>query len=262
MFRYFKLYLEFAKQNIKVMLEYRVDFIIGALSTFISQSTGILFLWIIFANIKSINGWSFYEVTFVYGLLTIAKAINHIFFDNLWILGNSYIKSGKFDILMLRPISPLFHLIADNLQKDGFGNLIIGIIITIKSIYVLNLDLGISGLMLLLLFVTCGGLIFAAINTITSTSSFKIVDSIEFMWSIAANHQFAQYPITLYPKIIREGLTWVLPFAFASFYPATYFLHKGYEQFALLTPIVTIILWIIALRVWNFGIKHYTSTGS
>lgn len=260
--KYPRLYWEFMKQNLKVMLEYRADFIIGFLSTFVLQIGGIFFVWVVFANVGEIKGWTFYEVTFVYGLLTLAKSINHIFFDNLWVLGMIYIREGKFDTLLLRPISPLFHLIADRLQQDGFGNFVIGLILVFGSLG--NLQVAFSPLdyVLLVVFVVSGGIIFAAINLITCTSSFWVVQSNIFMWSVFSLSDFALYPLSIYKKFISMILTWVIPYAFASFYPASFFLDKGYTTISWLSPVVAIVLCLIAKQVWNFGIRSYSSTGS
>jgi len=257
-----KLYYHFIKQNIKVMLEYRADFIIGALSTFMMQLSGILFIWVIFQNINDLNGWTFYEVALVYGVLTLGKSINHIFFDNLWVLGWQYIREGRFDRLLIRPISPLFHLIADRLQQDGFGHLIIGVIITVKSFMELDISLGVADILLLIVFIISSGGIFSAINLMTTTISFWVVNSNPFIWSVFSTHEFALYPLSIYGKFIRILLTWIIPYAFASFYPVNYFLDKGYGHLSLLSPGIAVILWIVALRVWQFGINNYSSTGS
>lgn len=261
-FRYIKLYIEFTKQNLKAMMEYRTDFIIGAMSTFVSQLTGILFVWVVFQNIGNIKGWGFYEILLVYGFMALARSINHIFFDNLWVVGINYIKVGSFDRLLIRPISPLFHLIADKIQQDGVGNLVIGLIVVAKSVYELKLQLRPLDILFMFIFVVSGGIIFAAINLITATSSFWVVNSTPIIWSIFATHELAQYPLDIYRKFVGVALTWVIPYAFASFYPANYFLHRGYQGLAFLAPVIAAILWMVAIRVWNFGLRNYESTGS
>jgi len=80
--KYIKLYIEFSKQSIKTNLEYRADFIIGVLSAILVQLSGILFVWLIFENIREIKGWSFYQVTFLYGLMSMSRG-----FFNLIIYG-------------------------------------------------------------------------------------------------------------------------------------------------------------------------------
>lgn len=260
--KYISLYFEFLKQNIKTMLEYKSDFVIGVFSTFFTQFYGIFFVWVIFENIKQIHGWTFYEITFVYGLLTLAKGIDMFFFDNLHALGFEYVREGKFDIFMIRPLSPLFQLVSSYVQQDGIGLLILGTIIITKSLSELKITLGFWETCLLIIFVISGAAILSAINLITATTGFKTINSHILMSSVNSFQEFAFYPIAIYPKFIGFILTWIFPFAFASFYPADYFLNKEYGILSILTPVIAIILWIIALKVWNFGLRNYESTGS
>ena len=262
MVKYIYLYIEFLKQNLKVVLEYKTDFFIGVFSTLLIQFCGIFFVWILFENVKTINGWTFYEITFVYGFLTLAKALDMLFFDNLHALGWEYVRGGKFDILLTKPISPLFQLIASMIQQDGLGSFITGIIIVSKSLYELKIHLGAMDILLLVIFVLSGAMILAAINIITATSAFWTVNSHVIMGSVASLQDFALYPILIYPKFIGFLLTWIVPYAFASFYPANYFLHKGFYNYAFFSPFIAVLVWYISLKVWNFGLKNYTSTGS
>ena len=50
--RLLKIYRMMLSQNIKALMEYRIDFIIGALSFMIDQAVGIGFIFIIFYIIK------------------------------------------------------------------------------------------------------------------------------------------------------------------------------------------------------------------
>ena len=260
--KYINLYIEFLKQNIKVVLEYKTDFFIGVFSTLLIQFCGIFFVWVLFENVKTIHGWSFYQITFVYGLLTLAKAIDTTFFDNLLALGWEYVRGGKFDIFLTRPVSPLFQLVSSMIQQDGLGYLLTGIIIIAKSLSELKIHFGIIDFLFMLLFVISGGMILAAVNLITATSAFWTVNSHVIMESVSSIQDFALYPILIYPKFIGFLLTWIIPYAFASFYPANYFLHKAFYNYSFFSPLIAIILWFVALKVWNFGLKNYTSTGS
>lgn len=260
--KYVTLYIEFLKQNAKTMLEYKSDFIIGVFSTLLTQFYGIFFVWVIFENIKQIHGWTFYEITFVYGLLTLAKGIDMFFFDNLHALGFEYVREGKFDIFMIRPISPLFQLLASHMQQDGIGLLILGLVVITKSLAELKITLGFVDILLLILFVICGAAIISAINLIMATTGFKTMNSHIIMSSVNSFQEFAFYPILIYPKFIGFILTWIIPYAFASFYPADYFLHKGFEIYSLFSPLIAVFLWFIALKVWKLGLSNYSSTGS
>ena len=75
-----------------------------------------------------------------------------------------------------------------------------------------------------MLVVLSGGLIFIALNLITATSAFWLWTSIPVMRVVFNFHVFAQYPLTIYHRAVGILLTWLIPYGFASFYPASYLL--------------------------------------
>ena len=106
-----------------------------------------------------------------------------------------------------------------------------------------------------------GALIIGAINTIFSISSFWTYRSNEVIWSFYRMYTFTEYPITIYNKFIRILITVILPFAFVSYYPTMAYL--GLNTYMIyLSPIVAIILWIIAVKLWNLALNKYRSTGT
>ena len=53
----------------------------------------------------------------------------------------------------------------------------------------------------------------------------------------------------------------VLPFAFVSYYPTMAYL--GFNVYMIyLSPFVAIVLWMIAIRLWNLALNKYRSTGT
>ncbi len=259
--KYLKLYFEFVKQNIKAIMEYRADFFVGFFSTFMVQTSGILFVWVIFQNINDMKGWGFYEVTFVYGMLCISKALFGLFLGNLWDFGST-IRMGDFDRILLRPMPPLLHLAANKIHHNNLGEVAVGIVVVATSILKLKIHLGLTGTALMVIFVISGTLIFSAIMLITATLSFWMVNSKPITWAVFTISSFAQFPLVIFGKIVSIALTWIVPYAFVSFYPSTYFLDKGYGNMSLLSPVIALLLWIISLRFWKFGLKSYSSTGS
>src|SRR5512137_2542589 len=162
MTRYLSLYWLFLTQRLKALMEYRANFIIGAASTIFVQASSILAIWVVMQKVPTLNGWTYDEVLLVYGLITLAKSINHMFADNLWTLGRVYIRSGGFDRFLVRPINPLFHLLADRFCHDGIGNFLIGAALVIKSSIALHIPWDLLHLTYLVVAVISGGFIFIA----------------------------------------------------------------------------------------------------
>jgi len=259
---YLNLYWTFLIQRLKVLMEYRANFIIGAASTLILQMSGILTIWVVMRQIPSLNGWSFEEVLLIYGLVTLAKSINHMFADNLWTIGRDYIRTGGFDRFLVRPIDPLFHLLADRFCQDGLGNFIIGLILVITAGGPLGIFASAGKVAYLAIAVLSGGLIFIALNLITCVSSFWIMDSVPVTRAIFDNHLFAQYPLNIYPRAVNFILTWLIPYGFASFYPASYLLDRDASLIVWLAPVMAVSLLLLGYGFWRFGLRHYSGTGS
>lgn len=262
MTRYLNLYWHFFIQRLKILMEYRASFILGASSTIVWQTSSIAAIWVVMQQVPSLNGWNFDEILLIYGLITLAKSLNHMFADNLWTLGRQYIRTGGFDRFLVRPIDPLFHLLADRFCQDGVGNFLVGIALVIKSSMTLEIAWTPLKLLMLTIGVVSGGLIFIALNLITCVSAFWIVDSVPVTRLVFDNHLFAQYPLSIYPRVISILLTWVVPYGFASFYPASYLLNRDVGNIAWFGPLIAAILMFLGYRFWKFGLKHYSGTGT
>lgn len=261
--RYAKLYWQFFKARLKVMMEYRVDFLIGIISVLFTQGTSIMFVKIVFDHIDTIQGWTFHQMLLIYAIALLGRSIEHIFFDNLWTLGWQYIRPGNLDRLLIRPANVLFQVVADRVQQDGFGDLVIGIIVFCMAAPHVGLHWSVAQVLLLVLMVLSSSAIFIAINLFFATFSFWMVDSLPIMWAVQGTSDFARYPMKIYNKGIRFVLTWILPYGFTAFYPATLFIDgSGYREIAVWSPAVAAICMIIAGLFWRRGLQSFASTGN
>ncbi len=262
MIRYLSLYRYFVVQRFKILMAYRLNFFIGSVSTAVLQAASLAAIWVVMSQIPSLNGWNFYEVILIYGLLTMGESITHMFADNLWTIGWNYVRSGDFDRFLVRPIDPLFHLLADRFCHDGFGNLITGAVLVGVAMHNLGIAVTPVHILYLVMSVLSGGLIFIALNLITATSAFWLTESIPVTQMVFNMNEFAKYPLNIYHGAIRILLTWLIPYGFVSFYPASYLLGRDLGPMVWLGPLVAIVFMLVAYRVWLFGLKHYAGTGS
>lgn len=259
--RYARLYGLFLVQRAKIFLEYRANFIIGASSTFVMHVASLLSLWVVMRQVHSLQGWVLDEILMLYGLVTISRSIEHMFADNLWAVGR-YIRGGDFDRFLVRPIDPLFHLLADRFNQDGIGNFLIGLALIVKSSLALQLEWDAIKVACIVLAVLGGGLIFVSLNLLTCVSAFWILDSVPVTLSVFELHEFARYPLAMYSKAVLNLLTWLIPYGLASYYPALFILGRGSSPLSFASPVVALALMTVAYRAWLFGLRHYQGTGS
>lgn len=261
--KYISLYGQFLQQFIKSIIEYKADFILGLVGFFVVQSTGIIFIYLIFDNIPYINGWSFYELLFIYGYFQIPRGIDHVFSDQLWIFSSTTIVEGTFDRYLLRPLNPIFQVISERFQPDGFGEIVIGILLLFFSVTKLNIAFNLMNFVIFIFTVICATLIYFSIKLVTASIAFWIKDSSSYMSMTYMLSDFSKYPISIYPGAVKFILTAIVPFAFTGYYPAAYLLGKtDFFHGVILTLIISIICICISYLVWNKGIDRYESSGS
>ena len=255
------LYLSFLGISLKEILIYRIDCIVGIFSQLIVQLVSLIFIFIVFQNTENISGWNFKQILLLYGITRISIGIEGYCFDSLYDIGPKYIRNGDFDKILLRPVHPLISIIGSSREFVSIADVILGLIITIYMLVQLSIPITIILILKIIVFSIVGALIIGAINTIFSISSFWTYRSNEVIWSFYRMYTFTEYPIDIYNIFIKILITIILPFAFVAYYPTMNYL--GLSTYMIyLSPIVMIILWVVAVKVWNLALKKYRSTGS
>lgn len=256
-----QLYLSFFEASLKEVLIYRLDCIAGMISQIVTQLVSIIFVWITFQNTDKLAGWTFEQSLLLYGIMLISIGIVDLCFDSLYDIGPKYIREGDFDKILLRPVHPLISIIGESKAFTAFGYLGLGLFITISMLVKLAIPITFVLILKIIFFSIIGAAIIGAINTIFSIASFWTYKSNEVIWTFYRMYTFTQYPIDIYNGFIKFLITYILPFAFVAYYPTMNYL--GMDKYMIwLSPVIAIVLWIVAVNIWNWALKKYRSTGS
>ena len=255
------LYFSFLKASLKEMLIYRLDCIVGMISQIVTQLVEIIFIWIVFQNTDSLAGWNFMQILLLYGVTLISIGISDFCFDTLYDIGPKYIRNGEFDKILLRPVHPLISIVGSSKEFTALGYFVLGLFLTITMLIKLMIPITIILVLKIIFFSIVGAAIIGAINTIFSITSFWTYRSNEVIWSFYRIYTFAQYPLDIYNKFIKLVITAILPFAFVAYYPTMNYLGMN-SKMIYIAPIIMVILWIIAIKVWNLALNKYRSTGT
>lgn len=255
------LYFSFLKASLKEMLIYRLDCIVGMISQVVTQLVEIIFIWIVFQNTDSLAGWNFRQILLLYGVTLISIGISDFCFDALYDIGPKYIRNGEFDKILLRPVHPLISIIGSSKEFTALGYFVLGLFLTITMLIKLMIPITIVLVLKIIFFSIVGAAIIGAINTIFSIASFWTYRSNEVIWSFYRVYTFAQYPLGIYNQLIKLLITAILPFAFVAYYPTMNYLGMN-SKMIYIAPIIMVILWIIAIKLWNLALNKYRSTGT
>lgn len=260
--RRIQLGLAFYAQFLKGMMAFRWDFWLNLTGIVISQILNVIMLTAIFSRIPHLQGWRFHEILFIYGFSQLPLSFFYLFGSSLNSV-NHLILDGGLDQYLIRPVDPLFQILAQDLGIQQVSGLFASTAIIAYATWKLGLVITWWHPFAFALFVYGGTAIYFGLALMFASLSFWYPERAGFVWPIMSVGDFAQYPITIYDRPIRLFITWVLPFAFTAFFPAT--LLMGIQTFAVYawaTPIVGTVLMVAAYRVWQQGLRNYTSTGS
>jgi len=261
MWRGLSIYGAFLGARLKMLLEYRANFFIGVASTVVLQVVGIAGVWVVLQRVPRLHGWGFEELLLVYGLLIASRSIEHMFADNLWVL-SLYLREGSFDRFLVRPVDPLLHLLADRFHHHGLGTLLTGLVAVGHAWASLGLPVTVPRLAYAALAIISGGLIFIALNLATATTAFWLGFSLPVTRAVHELHELAKYPLSIYDRGARLLLTWVVPFGFASYFPASHLLGRDVGLLAWVGPPLSVAFAVAAYGFWRMGLRRYSGAGS
>jgi ABC-2 type transport system permease protein len=261
--RHIGLFFAYLTQYIKVRMSYRADFLIGLATSLAATLFAFGFLLVLFTRIPKLADWKFEEVVFLYGFSLIPYGLFNVVSMNLYEFGNTYIIEGKFDRVLLRPISSLFQVVFEAFRIESLHEVLTGLVVVWWAARRMGLDWSAGDIALLLLYGACGGVIYVSVFLILTSVAFWFEDRVGIIppvWNMIA---FGRYPLSIYSGFIRFVLSWIIPFGFASFYPTVRLLGRAeFQTLSLLVPVVAAAFLGLALAVWNRGVRQYASTGS
>jgi ABC-2 type transport system permease protein len=160
-------------------------------------------------------------------------------------------------------VSSVFQVLFESFRLESLESAVTGVVAVVWSAKRLGLSFGAGDVLLFTLWAISGGAIYLAIFIGLTATSFWIEDRIGISPPVFNLMQFGRYPLTIYDAWVRFALSFVIPFAFASFYPTARFLRRPeylIEFWAV--PLVAAISLTLALSLWKSGVARYHSTGS
>jgi ABC-2 type transport system permease protein len=261
--RHALLLYDYFTQYAKVRISYRGDFFISLATSFAATIFSLGFVVVLFQKTTQLAGWSRDEVIFLWGFTQIPYGIFNVISLNLYDFGNNYIIEGKFDRVLLRPVSSLFQVLFETFRIESLQEVATGVFCMWWATRRLGVVWTPGKFALLIFFGTCAAIIYVSIFLLLSTVSFWFEDRIGVhppVWNVIA---FGRYPLSIYSGVVQFFLCWIIPFGLASFYPSVRLLGRTVNpEYAPLVPVVAVVFLTLAISVWNIGTRHYSSTGS
>lgn len=259
---YTRLYFKILAQDLKSKMSYRADFIISTIGMIFTNISGFISFWILFRSFPSINGWTYYEMLFLYGFSLISLTPVQCLLDNNWSL-RQQVYTGDFIKYYFRPINLFFYYQSEVFDIKGLGQLAFGIVMLVISWGKIGLGFTPLILLKLIIFLITASLIMMALQNAAAATCFWINNSFYVLDLVFRFKDYARYPVTIFSPVFRFIFTFVIPIAFIAYYPSLVILRPdAIPVLTWLSPVIGVLFFLASYKIWMFGASKYSGTGS
>ena len=259
--RPFEVYYAYIRRCFIAFILFRIDSIISVFSILTVQLASFVALWAITRAVGNIGGWGFFDLMLIYSIFVIISALNQSFLDGVWNVG-WHVRSGLLDVLLIRPKTVFVQLICNRMDLGAIVLAAVGIALLSYSIAALGITVYLSTVLMIVLFIVCGVTISTSLYLIANSVNFWLVQGNEVSALVQLIQEFARYPMGVFPLGIQMIFTFILPFAFTTFYPAAILSGRMPISAVFFVLLATAASVIAAVIVWKIGLKTYNGTGS
>jgi ABC-2 type transport system permease protein len=259
--KYSRIFATQVKNNFVREAVYRSNFITMLFTDLVWIGVEFALFTVIYANTETLGGWHKEQVFFFLGIFFASDAIFTTFFQrNFWTFSD-LVNKGELDILLTKPVHPIFLSLTRWMSLTSIFNLFLGIAITVRYADAAGFSGGARWALLPL------WLAFGVLSALLIRFAFSVwVFWTDRSWAISRLYfqffHFATKPDAMFPMAIRYSIMTFLPFAFIGSVPtrALLFGLTPFESVAAAT--VLIVFFFFNAFLWKRGLARYQSASS
>jgi ABC-2 type transport system permease protein len=257
--RFFKIWARGFSLSMSSQLAYRTSFILLVFSLIFSRMIGPIITILVYNISAGIPGWTLYEMILFQGVAVFVFGFSHAFVGGIAWTTQDMVNEGEFEMVLLRPFYILANIASRSVDFHGLTDVLVGLTLIIFALIKLHL----FGPMLLAfaLLIMLALIFIFSLNVIVASLAIIFVQ-VEALDNIVGSvAQFSGWPITIYPGGVKFFLTFIIPAAIASYWPASVLIGKEPLSNIILAAIPVIVFFIFAIWFWGIALKKYQSAG-
>ncbi len=262
MLRYLKLLWLFVRVSVQAEASYRVDFFVNGVRVLAQLGGELMGLWTIFSNTRSLLDWTVYEVVALLGVFRImAGIIGLAIAPNMRAIMEE-IRDGKLDYAILKPVNSQFFVSARKVVIWQLADIASGVLLAAIAAIKLSANVSAGTVAHFLVLLAAGTVIIYSVWLVLATLAFWFtrISNIEMVfWNV---FEAGRYPVDIYQPWLRLGLTYVLPLAFLTTFPARALIGRGEAGGLAIAIIAAAAALAGASAFWRFGLRRYSGASA
>lgn len=260
--RYLKLLVLFLKNNLLTELEYRANFIVQVFLGIFWSLITVLSAVIIFARADKIGGWSFNEMLLIVGLYELIGGIVATFLQPNVRRIVGMIRDGTMDFVLSKPVNSQFLASLRHSRLSGLSQVLAGPVILSVALHNLNYTPTWETALSFLLLLSAAIALVYSMWIMIATIAFVAVKVDELGELFNSLFETGKFPITVFQDSVRIVLTFVLPIAFMTTFPAQALLRTLNPIHLVLGIAMAVVMFGLSAWFWRRAVLNYSSASS
>lgn len=262
MTRYLRLWAAFFRNCISREMEYRGHLFMQFLIDMAWYGVQLALFEVIYLNTDNVAGLSRPEIMVFLGSLFVVDAINMALFShNFWQFPN-LITSGELDFYLTKPVAPVFVSFTRYANIASWLNFAVGLGVLVYGIVQAEIQLTVWTVALFALLVVCGNVIMLSLQILIASVAIFLVQADGIQMLFHSVYQFGTKPDAIYSRMFRRFLLFVFPLALIASVPSQVLLGTISPGLALWNIGAAIGLFFVAVKVFNWSLRHYSGASA
>jgi ABC-2 type transport system permease protein len=260
--RYFKLFAIFLKSNLLVELEYRANFVAQTLLGLFSVVITFVSVAVIYLHTDQIGGWTYDQALVIVALFTLIDGLIEVILQPNINKIIQMVREGTMDFVLTKPVNSQFIATLRYAQYSGLASVAAGIAIMFFAFGRLNYTPDASAWALFALMMTAALIIVYSIWLAMAALSFWFVRIDNLTVLFRTLYDTARFPVGVFPALLRFALTFLLPVAFMTTFPAQAVLGNLDALTLIAAIVVAAALFTFSAWFWRRAVLSYSSASS
>ena len=263
MLKELRLYRQYLRLNLLAGLEYKGWWLMFVQVLFVTLSEPIVII-LMFNRFGNIGSWTTERILLIYAIAVTSFGLAECLFRGFDYFPWHMIRSGNFDRVLLRPKSLFVQVSASVFHIHRVARPVAGLCIIIWSLSRLDVQVTIFSVTMLVFALAGGILAYAGVFVMSSGIAFFTINALDWIYIFTnASYESTRIPVDYMPRALRYMFTFFMPMLVISYFPASVIggfggaIWRGW----LALPAGALFL-CMAMFVWQYGVRHYKSTGS
>ena len=254
--------LNYLRIGILNELQYRVNFFVQMGQSLVSLATGLIGLWLVFSHTSELNGWTRPELLAVMGIhILMGGVIQSSIQPNMGRLMEE-IQMGTLDFALTKPADAQVLVSVREFRLWQLTDVLVGLVVLFVAVHQYQGAVGVWQSLAFMAALAMGAVLVYCFWLMLTTTAFWIVRVDEMVNLFQGLYAAGRYPVGIYPRWLRTGLTFLVPVAFAVTVPAEALTARLTPLTLLGTLGLTLLFMLLARLVWRLGVRNYSGASA